>query len=180
MCEPLTIASIGATLAAGGLGAYASYKQGQAAKDAAYRTAATQDAAAASAVARGDVAAGRTLQRGSQVEGAARAAFGASGVQADVGSAGDVGKQIKLVSDLDAIMIQNNAAYQAYALHLGAANTRQQGDYAERSGTLNAIGGIIGTVGKVAGVAGKSWIESSAMGGDPHGFGSDDTRYVEE
>lgn len=111
--------------------------------------------AAADATARGNQEAGRTRIKASQLIGAQKTAYAASGVDSTVGTAADVQASTRMVSELDAKTIENNAAREAWGFRKQgsrftgeAARIRTRGD-AKIAGTLlGALGGGIGSYGK--------------------------------
>lgn len=163
MCEPMTIAVLGAGFATQAVGGYLS-EQGKAkASDAAARdeslTASHLRRAAGDARVRGDIGAQEALLQGGQVAGRARAAYGASGVDVASGSAQDVLATTAAMARLDAQTVQNNAAREAWGFqeeakqHDAMANFRREEAHYHRTwGTgLALLGPATSLLGNLAG-----------------------------
>jgi hypothetical protein len=78
------------------------------------RQARLEDALAVDAVVRGKLAAGRLRQRGQQLAGKQRLAYAASGIEMTSGTAVDVQAGTQAMVELDAMMLENNAAAEAW------------------------------------------------------------------
>jgi len=99
--------------------------------------------AAADTRVRGEQAAGKARTEGSRVVGEAKAALGASGVDAAGGSAQDAMATTRMFSELDAQTLKNNAAREAWGLNVEAANIGKQALALEHRGRQAAIATLL-------------------------------------
>lgn len=107
-----------------------------------------------------------------------RAAQGASGVAVNSGSAADVQRSQRQISQMDLATIRQNAAKTAYDYNVKSVqDINQAGLYglastdAKRAGTLNVMSSLIGTAGSVS----SKWLQGNTIGlfgGDSLGGGS--------
>lgn len=104
--------------------------------------------AARRAVARGNVEAQQTEMKASQAIGRQQSAYGASGVATNAGTPVDVASQTRLVADVDAQAIRNNAASEAWGYSTEAQNIATQAKYAQRESEFGAAGTLVGGVTK--------------------------------
>lgn len=98
------------------------------------------DLSAKDALERGQVEEQRQRMVTRQTIGATRAAQAAQGVDVATGSAVDVQASEAGLGELDALMIRNNAAREAYGYKVEAINYRQQGKLAAFAGANAAAG----------------------------------------
>jgi len=118
------------------LGAWSQYQQGRAEKKRMDYQARMQDLRADRIEYRGEWEEQRLREKGSQVKGAQRASYAASGVQVDTGSPLDILASTDLEVERDAAMIQYNSAMEA-----GAA--RQQGGLYRAAGRTAKSGSLL-------------------------------------
>jgi hypothetical protein len=123
-----------------------------------------QQQQAASVLQRGALAAGMAQMQGSQVQGKAAAAFGASGVAGGVGSAAAVQGATGAMANLDAMTASNNAARQAWGYQVTANQYGAQAGIDKQNGQDQEIATALGAGGSVLGSAGKM------IGNAPPGF----------
>ncbi len=76
---------------------------------------------------RGAVEASRQMHERERMASSARAVQGASGVDVNSGSAALASSELRLLGELDAITIKNNAAREAMGYSIGALNERTRG-----------------------------------------------------
>jgi hypothetical protein len=152
MCEPatLTIIAVSAAVAAAGVSAYGQYQQGEYQKAVADENAKMQEQSAALASQRGAVAAGVQRMKSSQEIGAARAAAGGSGIELTSGTTLDAISDARMLSELDAQTITNNAAREAWGYKAGAMNAIAQGQAAQMAGRYGAAATLIGGAAQAA------------------------------
>ncbi|HWV38856.1 MAG TPA: hypothetical protein VN033_10320 [Vulgatibacter sp.] len=148
MCEPTTAALIMMGVGAG-VQAYGQHQQGQEAARAAEANRRFSLIAAGDAVQRGQLEAGRARLAGSQVIGEQRAAFGASGIDPSTGSAAALAADTRAASELDAAIIANNAAREAWGYRNQADELARQAAGARRAGNMAAAGSLLGGLGSV-------------------------------
>jgi len=153
MCEPATIAYIGMAVMAG-----SQVMQGQAQQQIQSRNAQVLEQKAAEARKMGAVQEEQQRIRTDQVLGAQRAAAGASGVEAEGGSFGQLYQDTVTQGELDALTIRSNAAKGAWGYDQEAASSRYQGDMAAQAGYMSAAGTILQG-------AGQAWKMGSSSGG---------------
>jgi hypothetical protein len=129
-------------------GAYAAKQQGDFQRAVAKRNADLQTQAARDAQARGLAEGTRVALAGGYVLGAKRAALGASGVTVNSGSPLESIADQALFTKLDVETTRSNATREAFGYEAGAINSRIGGNYARKSGTLNATSTLLtGAVG---------------------------------
>lgn len=92
------------------------------------------EVAANDALKRGDVEANQRMKQNRALVGAQRAAFAASGVDPNSGSAADVSAGTRTIGDFDALTIKNNAWREAWGYKVQGANYQAQGNFAQMSG----------------------------------------------
>ena len=97
-----------------------------------------------------------------------RAKLGASGIDLDSGSAFQLQQDTATLGEVDALRIRSNFETRADALGTGALLTRQQGGYAQRAGTNQAVGTLLGGTAQVldTGVADK-WFKPDSAANQP-------------
>lgn len=79
---------------------------------------------------RGATGANRVRRNATQVKGAQRASFAASGVDSEFGSAADAQAETDLLSELDVISVKSNAWREAWGYKVAANNSRFSGQMA--------------------------------------------------
>ena len=164
MCEPITIAAV-AGLSAAAIGqagsyiqAYGQWEEGEQNARAAQRNRFLSELSAGDALQRGEQDAGRLRMAATQAIGAQKVAAGASGVDTDSKSTLDIMSDTRLVSELDAQTIRNNAAREAWGYKVqGMAygdQARQARARAQREVTGTLLGGFARTLSSVSSIAG--------------------------
>ncbi len=148
MCTPTAMMILtGASTAISAIGAY---QQGGFQSDVADNNAIVQTRMAENARARGERAEMKHRLQVAQLKGKQRAAFGASGVDVQRGSASDILADTSMMGELDALSIRNNAELEAYSHEVGATSSSAQADFYKLAGTYNAAGTILGGAGRVS------------------------------
>lgn len=152
MCEPatLTIIAVGAAVAAAGVSAYGQYQQGEFQKSVAKENAKIAEDEAALAQQRGAIAAGVQRMKASQEIGQARAAAGENGIELTSGTTLDAIADARMLSELDAQTIKNNAAREAWGYKVGAVNAIAQGQAGQLAGRYGAGATLIGAAAQAA------------------------------
>lgn len=121
------------------MGAHSAHKQAKAAKDEGELQGQLYDQQAVDALARGDEAASRSAAATRGVTGGQRAAYGASGVDINSGSAADVIANDKQLGALDVLTLKQNAAREAHGFEMQANLARKAGANAARNYNNQAI-----------------------------------------
>lgn len=142
MCSPAAIPIV-TTLVGTGLQMRAqaqnvSFQQGIADRNAQQASLAAQDA-----VARGEVAVQNQRNRVAGIMGSQRAAIGASGVQNDTGTTGDVLTQTATLGEFDAQTIRANALREAWGYKVQGTNFKLQGQLDQMEGQNAQVGSLI-------------------------------------
>ncbi len=153
MCEPTTIiGAIGlATSAIGGMAkAAGEQKEANFTASLLEDQARLVDSASVDARRRGALAAGQVRMAGSQAIAGQRTAAGASGVAVDSGVVQNLAADSRLLSELDALTLENNAAREAWGMDMEAERMRTQAGFTRRSGQAQANATLLGTAGKTA------------------------------
>jgi hypothetical protein len=101
----------------------------------------------------GGAQAGRARMAGSQVIGKQKVAFAASGVDSTSGSALALMADSRLMSEVDALTLANNAAREARGIQAQAAQLERQAGAARRAGDWGLVGSLLGGIGNSAGMA---------------------------
>jgi hypothetical protein len=130
-------------------------KKAQDARSVAESNAKTAEEAAADAVARAGLPGSRARMHGSQVIGEARAQTGASGVDVAVGSPATVAAQTRYFSDMDELIIRNNAAREAWGYKVKANLFRRQGAQQVAAAETEKDSALIGGAAQMLGPLGK-------------------------
>lgn len=147
MCELVTIASVaGMALSAG-----AAYQQGQVAKQVGRNNQIMAEYAAQDAVRKGEEDAIAVQRRASAIKGAQRAKLAASGVDLEIGTAGELQDQVDFFSQGDQNMARTNAARDAWSMRARGSQAAAEGDAGARTGNLQAFGTALSTGSSVAG-----------------------------
>lgn len=142
MCEPVTILATAAALGTA-MTAYGQYQQGQFSKEVGNYNAAVLDQKTEEAKKIGSINEARSRAQTAEVMGAQRAAMGASGLQVDSGSFGDILQDTAKYGELDAQTERSNALKQAWGYQTEAASSRMQGSMSAQAGMLNAGGTLL-------------------------------------
>lgn len=155
MCEPVTMTAGLALLNFAGSAAQSWGQQQAAFQQAQFDRlqARMADMAAGDARQRGAQEAGRVRMQGSRIVGEQKAAMGASGVDPSTGSPLALMADTRLISELDAATLQNNAAREAWGYSVQAESLRLRAKQAEQAGSFAAAGTILGGLGRSAGIA---------------------------
>jgi hypothetical protein len=159
MCEPVSI-GLGLLALAGGV------SSGLANRDAAEQNAQAlrnnaelARRAASDALQRGEADVGKLVMQGEALEGQQRAAYGASGVVVDAGSAGRTIEDTATITAMDVATLRNNAQREAWGLRTGAANmlrdARTQDNAADNALLGGILGGLTGAATSLIGGSGK-------------------------
>ena len=133
-----------------GISAYSQYEQGQYQGEVAQNNAMIKNRMATDAIKRGENAEADHRRQVALVKSKQKANFGASGINAGVGSAFNMMQDTGDFGELDAQIIRSNAQRQAYGYEVGGMNDLAGGELAERAGTLNAAGTLISGAGTVS------------------------------
>ncbi len=149
------VAGMGFSLLGGLLKGMAQIQAGGYNADLARQNAHLAELAAGDAVARGQFAASQALIRGSQLEGQQKAAYVGAGVSTSSGSAVDVMSDTKTASALDALMLTNNAAREAWGYKTQATQFREKATIDESTASNEAGADILGSAVGAAGYASK-------------------------
>ena len=151
MAPAIPIISLVASLAATAYSAQAQSKAASFQNAIAKRNAEAQERAARDAQARGLNEGVRLAMAAGQVRGAARAGFGASGVELTSGSALDVLSDHAMFTELDKQTAKSNAEREAYGMRVQAGNYLAQGQADLATGRNAAIGTVLSGVSSAAG-----------------------------
>lgn len=143
MCEPTTIMmaiGLGMNVAGtvvGGLG-----KRAEAHQQAEFQDAnkSLSEQRAGDALLRGNRDAGTQRMKGSQIIGAQKVGFAAGGVDVSTGSAAQTMADTRMMSELDAQTIENNAAREAWGHKVQAWESGQQANALRAQGDQGLIG----------------------------------------
>jgi hypothetical protein len=109
--------------------------------------------AAGDATHRGNLAAGRTRMAGGQLAARQQVAFASSGVDPTVGTPADVMADSRMMSELDALTEENNAAREAWGYKKQAEQIRRQNKFDRQTRGYRMAGTILGGAGQLAGSA---------------------------
>lgn len=122
-------------------------------QDAANAQATIADMSAIDALSRGRTEAGRIREAGSRLISQQRTAYAGAGVDVGSGTAVDVVTGTRVLTELDALTVQNSAARAAWGFQEEAHNLRRHGAYARQAGEAQAAGTLLtGIAGGVQGV----------------------------
>ena len=136
------------TVASAGVSAYGSYKAGEAQQDIANRNAKLLERSADDAIERGNEEAIASRRRTKLLVGEQRATAAAQGLDVNSGVAFDLQDQATQHGLADEATIRKNAWREAWGIRTQAGNQRQEGRYAKRAGTNNAIGTSLSGLGQ--------------------------------
>ena len=170
MCDPMTAtAAVGMTvgLIGSGVKAFGDSQQLGAKATADQQNQRIAEIQAADALQRGAYHAGQIRMRAGQIVGQQRAAYGASGVDANTGSAARVQVATRAMGELDAQTAQNNAARQAWGYNVTAQQYGEQAGLDRQAQGQAATGALLGGIGQAAGGAGSLYrsAHGSLLGG---------------
>ena len=98
-------------------------------------------------------------ERGEQFKGSQRAQLGASGVDVNSGTAGQIQEDTARLSEYDARVIENNALRQAWGLESDAAMLDYQAKVEKKQSRINLFSTILG-VGSSVGQGYQDWQQS--------------------
>ena len=163
MCEPATIIAV-TTAVTAGFSAVQQRQQGRFQERTAEYNARVSENQAEETRNAGVEQENSHRERVARLQATQRAQLGASGVDANSGSALQLQQDTALSGEVDAIRIRNNALNQADSLDSGAALTRLEGANARQAGNAEAVGTILGGASGVlgTGVADKWFAPDSA------------------
>lgn len=142
MCEPTTILLASAAIG-GGIRAAGTIAEGQERGRALELSAALSDMAAADALQRGAQQEQRLRMATERQIGQQRVAAAVSGVEGAVGTPADIMADTRLISELDAETIRNNAARAAWGYRVEAAQQRRTAGAARASGIIGGAGQLM-------------------------------------
>lgn len=110
-------------------------------------------------------------ERGDQFKGSQRAQLGASGVDINSGTAGQIQEDTARLSEYDARVIENNALRQAWGLESDAQMLDYEAEVTKKNALLGAFGSILG-VSASAGQGYQDWQNSKVPQSTSFGKGS--------
>jgi hypothetical protein len=134
-----------ATAGSGVAGAYSSYQAGRANRSLDRYNATLARTQETQALQAGEFKAGQVDLQARQLQGATRAAQGASGTVIGAGTNASVLNSEQAMSEMDKLMIRTNARRQAFGFAVTAANDDNQGNLAYRAGVQGAVGTLLNT-----------------------------------
>lgn len=143
-------AGLGASLLGGAMKGDADQQALEARRQAALQNRQFAQAQAADALQRGAQQAGQLRTRGSQIIGTQRAGYGASGIDANSGTAAEVQASTRAISEVDAGMAMNNAARQAWGHQVSADQYGQEAELDQRAKREVGFGTLLGGIGQAA------------------------------
>jgi hypothetical protein len=145
-----------ATLAGGAVSAYSQYSAGKLEQKLSNLNATVSDLQAADAYRRGDIEMANVRRKGALILGQQRAGLAGQGIDINTGSAATIQEQTRVMTEVDAQTVSNNAALEAWGYKASAIQSRFQGSMARAAGTQQAIGTLL-TAGSQAAVYGADW-----------------------
>jgi hypothetical protein len=160
MCDMLT-ALTAATAASFLMTGYSQYQQGQYQKDLGNYNAKVDEIKATQALEAGVAAEDAHRAKVRQMIGQQRAGMGASGVEVDSGTFGDILADSAAQGEMDAVAHRTNAMREAWGYRESAKQSAAEGKWAGRSGAMNSLGTLLSgslqtyNAGKKAGIWGK-------------------------
>lgn len=145
MCEPTTITTILAVggIVGGGIRAAGTIIEGQERGEALELSAALSDMAAADALQRGAQQEQRLRMATGRALGQGRVAAAVSGLEGDVGTPADIMADVRLIGEMDAETIRNNAARAAWGYRVESAQQRRAAGAARASGIIGGAGQLL-------------------------------------
>jgi len=120
-----------------------------------YRSAQLEDAAAADTLRQGALLAGLKRMQGSKLVAKQRLAYGASGVDAGVGTPAGVMAETSAIAELDAQTLQNNAVREAWGHTEIGRKYRVQAKQLSDTAASRTLGTFLGMGGTLASTAGS-------------------------
>jgi len=158
MCFPIAAlgmtagmtAMAGATIAATAYSAYGNYQMGKYNQCVAENNAQVAEYQAEDAIQRGELEEKQYRLKIEQLKGQQRASIASSGLLLDQDTAGDVLLDTAETGERDVMTIRSNAAREAYAYRVQAANSRSEGLLDSYGGTNRALSGLLSGAGSVA------------------------------
>lgn len=154
MCDPVSV-SIALGVAGGGANVAGGILEGRAAERDALAKKQEAEMAARDAMARGVQEAGRARTATSQLIGEQRVAYAASGVDPTQGTAAKTQADTRMVGELEALLVENNATREAWGLRRQAAAHGEQAKAYRTRTILGGVGGLLGMGGSALGAYGK-------------------------
>jgi hypothetical protein len=121
------------------ISAYGQYQAGKENAKLLNTNAAAAELQAEDAMRRGFLESSRHLSSVRRLQGTQRAAYAGSGVDAFSGSASEVQEESRLLGELDAMTIRNNAAREAFGYRHQASIDRYNSQRSSRMGGLNSF-----------------------------------------
>lgn len=150
MCDPVTAVSIGTTLISGGLKAKGEFDQSRFNAATATQNRDLANLSAADARERGAADEQRLRLEAGRLAGTQRATLAANGVDLDSATSQQALADTRLMADLDAATIRNNAAREAWGYEVQAGQHGAAARMAIRQGNLAMAGTFLGTLGNSA------------------------------
>lgn len=163
MCEPLTISTMAVMAASGAMAADAQQKEAGFQADLAFANGRRADKEAGRAMERGQSAELVKRLEGGAAVAEARARAGSSGVDLTSASTLDVLGDSRMMGELDARTIENNAALEAWGYQTTGENARAQSAATRKAGRVAAASTLIGTAAQI-GQAGMTYKLSKVPG----------------
>lgn len=151
ICEPVSAGiAAGASILSTIVGAAGNYQQGQADAERFEQNKRLAELAAGDATVRGEKEAGLVRIKGTKIAAEQQVAYGMGGVDATVGSAADAIAETRMFSELDAQMVRNNAAKEAWGYKVEAYNAHENARMSRRRAIFGTAGTVLGGVGDAA------------------------------
>ena len=163
MCDPVSLSiaasavAATASLAGGVVGAEAAQKNAAIQSQIAQNNAMVAQEDARMAMKMGEAQAQNAELATAQRVGRAKAAFGASGVDPDAGSAVNVEAGTEMAGITDVGTTISNASRAAWGYETQSVNFENQANYDIQAGNNQALGSLIGGVGSAAGSLGQAF-----------------------
>jgi hypothetical protein len=161
MCDPTggvaTYALIATTLAATAYNADIQKKQGEANAKGYEQQARIDQLGKADVLAQGDRESERMLWRTRQALGSQRAAIGAAGIDAGLGTPSELLGETAMFGEIEQQDVRLNAARQAWGYDVSAANNLTGADQARWGGKAQATGTILAGLGQAGGYAAQGY-----------------------
>jgi len=167
MCDPVSAAAVmgGASLLGTGVGVAGATQEGKFAEAQARERERLARMAAADALQRGAQDAGRSRMETGQLVAEQRVAYAASGVDPTVGTPADVIADTRALGELEARILENNAAREAWGLKRTADAYALEQEAIRKQTKLRVFGTILGGLGDGA------YAAAGAMGSGGGGAG---------
>lgn len=142
MCDVATAVGVASAVGAG-MSAYGQYQAGQTQKALGDYNANVRQVQAQEVTQQGMVAVDQQRARVRQVLGEQSVQAAAGGAVAGSGTFADLGTETAQYGEMDAQNLRLNALKQAWGLNAEAGIQRMEGDLGAKSGTFNALGGLL-------------------------------------